>query len=146
MHFCSYLCTRWSKFHKWGTVGIPGCRRGQGIRWRHSRHLGLPAILNYIKNLQKALQVTQIVWFPRDLTHRIFRPSLTKAIMCNILICFHLPVAANQTWHQHAKQDMWPYLCNGLTCWKKTWQYASTPRPKWTRWIWCHLGTRGRCI
>ena len=75
MHFCSYLWTCLSKFHNWGTVGIPGCRRGQSTLWRHLSHLGFSAILKYIKNLQKALKVTQIVCFPQDLTHRIFRPS-----------------------------------------------------------------------
>ena len=43
------------------------------------RHMRFSA--NLIKNLQKAFQVTQIVWFPWNLTHRIFRPSSTKVIM-----------------------------------------------------------------
>ena len=50
----------------------------------------------YQKPSKKAFQVKQIVWFPQDLTHRIFRPSLTKAIIWILKFCFRLPVAANQ--------------------------------------------------
>jgi len=79
--------------------------------WRHLRHLGFSAIWNISKNFKKAFQVTQIVWFPRELTSRIFRPSLMKSIVCTFEYRFCLPVTANQIWRGHAKQEVRPYRC-----------------------------------
>ena len=97
------------KHHNFGPVG-PNCTIGVPLESLDQdefnksydvilRHMRFSAIFNFIKNLQKAMQVTKIVRFPRDLTHRIFRPSRTKVIMWIFFIS--LPFACSSQSNSH---------------------------------------------